>query len=66
MNGKWINQHRGLAKTDCVGLIKYFLYQNDSFVKDKRVMVDLIYLDFFTTLALVPHGKFSLKMVVSA
>lgn len=32
---------------------------------DKRVVIDLIYLDFFTTLDMVPPGKFSLKMVVS-
>lgn len=32
---------------------------------DKRVVVDLIYLDFLTTLDMIPHGKFSLKMVVS-
>lgn len=33
---------------------------------DKKVVVVLIYLDFFTTLAMVPHEKFSVKMVVSA
>jgi len=32
---------------------------------DKRAVVDLIYLDIFITLEMVPHGKFSLKMVVS-
>lgn len=29
-----------------------------------RNVVDLIYLDFFTTLDMVPHGNSSLKVVV--
>lgn len=33
---------------------------------DKRVVIDLIYLDFFTTLAMVLHEKLSVKMVISA